>query len=102
MSHTRMSTAYLHLLIMSPDPYFTSFSLPDHNSRTIRNVLMVLDKITVEVSAEYKKGNSAFFVSLLCPLTHIFFIFNFRTIRNILVVLGRIIEQVHMESYIQE
>ena len=43
------NSAYLPFLIMSPDPYFTSFSFLDHNSGTIRNILMVLGRIIEQV-----------------------------------------------------
>ena len=39
------NSAYLNFLIMSPDPYFTSFSFPDHKSDTIENILMILGMI---------------------------------------------------------
>ena len=31
----------LHFLLMSLDPYFSSCWFPEHNSRTVKNILMV-------------------------------------------------------------
>ena len=55
------NSAYLHLLILSPDPY-SSFSFPEHNSLTIRNILMILGRIIKQVtrSVGYKNDNSAY------------------------------------------
>ena len=39
-------------LIMSPDPYFSSFGFSEHNSATIRNIWMVPVRILEQVSAE--------------------------------------------------
>ena len=44
------NSAYLPYLILSPDPIFTSFSFLDHNSGTIRNILMVLGRIIEHVN----------------------------------------------------
>ena len=41
----------LHFLIKSPDPYFT-FSFPKYNPATVRNILMVLDRIIEQVNAK--------------------------------------------------
>ena len=46
------NSAYLPFLIISPDPYFTSFSFMDHNSGTIRNILMILSRILEQVNME--------------------------------------------------
>ena len=46
------NSAYLHFLIMSPDPYFTSSSFLEYNSVTIRNILMVLGKFIEQVNME--------------------------------------------------
>ena len=45
------NTAYLRFLIMSPDPYY-SFSFPDRNSATVRNILLILGRIIEQISAE--------------------------------------------------
>ena len=40
------NSAYLHFLLMSSDPYFfNSFWFLEHNSATVRNILMVLGRI---------------------------------------------------------
>ena len=53
MSHIRMTPlSCLHFLLMSPDPYFTSFSFPENNSATVRNIFMVLKRIIEQVIAE--------------------------------------------------
>ena len=41
---------YLHFLITSPYPYFNSFS--EHNSEAVRNIIMLLRRITEQVSAK--------------------------------------------------
>ena len=48
------NSANPHFLIMSPDPYFTSFSFMECNSATVRNILMVLGRITEQVNIEYR------------------------------------------------
>ena len=52
MSHTRMTTLHFFVPIMSPDPYFTSFSFLEHNFVTIRNILMILGRIIEQVNME--------------------------------------------------
>ena len=52
VAHKNDNSAYFRFLIMSPDPYFTPFSFPDHNSGTIRNILMVLGKIIEDIRAD--------------------------------------------------
>ena len=44
------NSAYIPFVIMSPDPYFTSFSFLNHNSGTIRNILMVPDRFIEQVN----------------------------------------------------
>ena len=48
--------ACFRFLVMSPDPFFFffffSFWFPEHNSATVRNILMVLGRITGQVNAE--------------------------------------------------
>ena len=44
------NSAYLPFLIMSPDPYLTSFLFLDHSSGTIRNILIVLGRIIEQVN----------------------------------------------------
>ena len=46
------NSVYLRLLFISPDPYFTSFSFPEHNSLTIRNILMILGRFIIQVNTE--------------------------------------------------
>ena len=46
------NSTYLRFLIMSPDPYFTSFSFPERNSATIKNILMVLSRLIEQVNVE--------------------------------------------------
>ena len=46
------NSANLRLQIMSPDPFFTSFLFLERNSASIRNILMVLDRIIEQVSVE--------------------------------------------------
>ena len=46
------NSVYLHFLIMSPDPYFTSFSFMEHNSKINCNILMILGRIIDLISAE--------------------------------------------------
>ena len=47
---------------MSPDPYFTSFSFREHNSATVRNILMIHGRIIERStrSVAYKNNNSAY------------------------------------------
>ena len=52
MSQTRMTTLHIFVPIMSPDPYFTSFSFLEHNFVTIRNILMILGRIIEQVNME--------------------------------------------------
>ena len=58
------NSAYLHFLIMSPDPYFTSFSFPEHNSATILNILMILYRMKNRSAwtVAYNNDNSAYLV----------------------------------------
>ena len=49
MSHT---TLLIFFIIMSPDPYFTSFSFREHNSAIVSNVLMIHGRITEQVNTE--------------------------------------------------
>ena len=44
--------ACLRFVFMSLDPYFSSFWFPEHNSLTIRNILMALGRIIEQVNAE--------------------------------------------------
>ena len=44
------NSTFLRFQIMSPDPYFTSFS--EHNFATVWNILMVLGRIIEQVSME--------------------------------------------------
>ena len=45
--------ACLHFLIISPDPYLTSFFLfMEGNSATFQNILMVLSRIIEQVNME--------------------------------------------------
>ena len=46
------NSVYLHFLIMSPDRYFYFISFPEHYSVTIRNILMILDRIIEQVNTE--------------------------------------------------
>ena len=40
------NSGYLQFLIISPDPYFTSFFLfSGHNSASVRNILMIHGRI---------------------------------------------------------
>ena len=45
------NSAYL-FIIMSPDPYFTSFSFREHNSATVRNTFMIHGRILEQVNTE--------------------------------------------------
>ena len=45
-------SACLHFLFMSPDPYFSSFWFQEHNSTTVRNILMVFGRIIEQVNVE--------------------------------------------------
>ena len=38
------NSVYLRFLIMSPDPYFTSFLFREHNSAFVRNILMIIGR----------------------------------------------------------
>ena len=44
------NSAYLHVLIISPYPYFNSFQ--EHNSEAIRKISMILDGFIDQVNAE--------------------------------------------------
>ena len=46
------NSAYLQLLIMSLIHILPSFLFPEHNSVTIRNILMILDRIIEQVNME--------------------------------------------------
>ena len=39
-------------IIMSPDPYFTSFSFREHNSATVKNNLMIHGRMIEQVNTE--------------------------------------------------
>ena len=45
------NSACLHSLIMSPYPYFFSFWFPEHNSTTVKNILIVLGGIIEQLNA---------------------------------------------------
>ena len=50
MSHI---TLLIFFIIMSPDPYFTSFLFREHNSATVRNILIselyiIIEQINME------------------------------------------------------
>ena len=49
MSHI---TLLVFFIIMSPDPYFTSCSFKEHNSATVRNILMIHGRIIEQVDTE--------------------------------------------------
>ena len=49
MSHT---TLLIIFIIMSPDPYFTSFLFSEHNSATVGNILMIHGMIMEQVNTE--------------------------------------------------
>ena len=44
--------AKLRVLIMSPDPQFTSFSFLALNSATVRNIIVVLGRIIEQLNVE--------------------------------------------------
>ena len=46
------NSACLRFLVVSPDPYFSSLSFPEHNSTTVTNILVVLGRITDQVILE--------------------------------------------------
>ena len=104
------NSAYLRFLIMSPDPYFTSFSFLDHNSGTFRSILMLLGRIIEQVNMECHmqvrqlclSSFSNYFTRSIFLLHFMFMEGNSTTFHNILIFLGSIIEQVNMECHMQE
>ena len=53
MSLTRKTTLHIFIFLLYPlIDIFTSFSLPEHNSVTIRNILMMLGRFIEQVNME--------------------------------------------------
>ena len=51
MSHARMITLLIYILLITfSDPYFNSFS--ELNSAGVRNILMILGRVTDQISAK--------------------------------------------------
>ena len=50
--HKNDNSAYLHFLVMFPDPYFSSLWFPEHNSTTVTNSLVVLGRFIDQVNTE--------------------------------------------------
>ena len=49
-----LSFFFFFFFCMSPDPYITLFSFPEHNFAVVKNIFMVLGRIIEQVYAEYR------------------------------------------------
>ena len=53
MSHTRMTTLHIFVFLLCPLlDIFTSFLFPEHNSVTIRNILMIHGRFMEQANTE--------------------------------------------------
>ena len=76
VTHKNDNSAHLYFVIMSPDPYFTSFSFPEYNSATIRNILMAFCRSMPMWSVTFKNNNSAhLYFLIMSPPSIFYFIF---------------------------
>ena len=87
------NSALVHCLILSPYPYYNSFS--EHNPETIRNVSMILGGFIEKVNAECH-------MHAPYPYLNSFLEHNSAAVRNFLMIFGRNIEELSAKCHMQE
>ena len=75
MGYKNDNGAYLHFLIMSPDPIFTSFLFLEYNSVTIRYILKILGRVIEQVHTECHIQLCLSFYIVRSPDPYFYFIF---------------------------